>query len=346
MVIREDLREKAKRIEQDIEIAMNDINLTERLKCDAIQPSAMQISTISFVAVLNIAKINLDFIYDRFHNERYLKNINTQLATLDRHHATKRCTSNHLFLKDKKKQSFSNSAILKINNYLTNTIAVKIFNNGKLHITGPRTIAELLTVLEITLAVVKVIYGATVFEIDEFHVQMINTNFMIKQRNLNDKAVHDLFFEYSRRPSLHDDFPNSCLTSVGLSDKHPAVQLSMKHYLHYTESEVTVFIFRTGSIIITGSKSGTALWRTYLIMMQILNANIGKVVVSDPREHPVTAPPVQHLPEGAAGDDLLAGMDELSVNPHGRLFLDVAGETQPAPQGIDLDGMLGELMDF
>ena len=104
--------------------------------------------------------------------------------------------------------------------------------------------------------------------VDDFHTQMINTNFEIKQI-LKKEAVHAAF----KRNNIIAMLPET----------HPAVRLMIKTPSQSgSDKAITSFIFATGQVIITGSKCGLALLEAHECVTRILDKELDNII--DPKK--------------------------------------------------------------
>lgn len=252
-----------------------------------LRTEELLLSTISIVARLNIEYMKLKKLTKKFKHKRVQETLRALLAesadsvTLTREDAAR---------------AFSNSAILKLWCY-RNTVAIKIFNNGSLHITGPTTMEETDDILGIVCTLLSVIYNKPIHAIQVFDVdiQLINTNFYIGY-TLNKRAVCDIFRQENfiafipdrvqsagRRKRARAQTSAAVAAAAGDSDppalsshpsttvqEHPAVRLFLPAAGRRGNKGITVFIFQSGAVIITGSKNGTELYEAYARVTAIL----------------------------------------------------------------------------
>ena len=133
-------------------------------------------------------------------------------------------------------------------------VAIKIFSNGTLHVTGPVSVKETIEFIEKTCTFLDTIFKKTKgsFKADDICVQMVNTNFHI-QRPMKKEFIHHLL----RKNNLKSWIPES----------HPAVRLQI-------DRKTTVLIFESGAVIITGLKNGKALLDAFQTFMTILDKEL------------------------------------------------------------------------
>ena len=140
------ITEKGKELDEELSKSLKLINGSSYTN---IKPTTLSISTISFVAVLNMEKLNLKYIYDRFLDNPVRQTIHTCLCRISN-------SEKQVMLSDN--AVFSNSAIMKFEKCFKNIIAVKIFHNGVLHITGPSSVRDLISTLEMVTKILDAVY--------------------------------------------------------------------------------------------------------------------------------------------------------------------------------------------
>jgi TATA-box binding protein (TBP) (component of TFIID and TFIIIB) len=230
--------------------ALQTISQTE---LDSFTPTPLAVTTMSVKSVLNAEKLKLGCIVERFSSDAVQALIK---------YVIKEAYTVTLKPPDADK-SFSNCAILKFAGE-RNTVAVKIFSNGVLHVTGLVSVAEMEDVLDFVCAIMDTIYAKKLgtFQVHDFYVQMMNTNFSVQSR-LDKKRVLEALVAKNLDAWIPDEA--SC---------HPGVQLRV----HVTgrkgdkvKTYVSVFIFASGHVIITGVKSGAELALAYETVARVLN---------------------------------------------------------------------------
>lgn len=224
---------------------------------DNIKPGILTISTMSAISLLNADSIKLKRVVQRFDKEDVqdmIKKVfpDSYTVTLKRQDDV---------------NAFSNAAILKFKSN-RNTVAVKIFSNGILHITGPVSAGETIDVLELVCTLMDVIYQKEMgtFKVHDFYIQMINTNFSV-QHMLDKEAVHSAL----RNRDMEAWIP----------EKHPAVSLKIRvegRIGRNVKDKVTVLIFASGEVIITGVKSGKELLLAYETITDIVDQDLADIV--------------------------------------------------------------------
>ena len=247
------LRKKAEAFDCDFKESVKHVR---SIKFKNMSPRKLSVSTMSIVSLLNADTIKLERVAQRF-DDADVQDLLTEvipkayLVSLKRHDADK---------------SFSNSVILKFKGH-RNNIAVKIFSNGKLHITGPRSAVENLEAIDLVCLVMDVIYKKEIgtFKAHDFYVQMVNTDFCINH-TLDKDNVHNVLRK-------HD-------MEAWIPEKHSAVSLKIRIKGRVginVKDKVTVLIFASGEVIITGLKTGKELITAYDTVTKLLDKEMNNV---------------------------------------------------------------------
>jgi len=176
--------------------------------------------------------------------------------------------------------SFQNAVIFKYKEDKErtgmNSKAIKIFCNGTLHVTGCKTAGECADVTRIVCRILEIVHDVPepgTYALSGFNVQLINTSFCVGVR-LNICALRSIFIhEYgidnvSYDPGMH----------AGLNVKHRV--MGKDDFAR----DVTVLIFESGEVIITGCVNAEELWATYENYSTLLNQNVGRVRLSEVTE--------------------------------------------------------------
>jgi TATA-box binding protein (TBP) (component of TFIID and TFIIIB) len=185
--------------------------------------------------------------------------------------------------KEKKKKT--KKIVKKVNNFfnqITLLIAVdenkkintKLFTNGSVQMTGSKNISDNLIVLNKLIECLKKTYivdGEEIklvedpeqLEISDFKISMINTNFGIG-KEINREELLKIIKK--------DDLPY--VKAKLKPDIHAAIniELSVENYI------VTILVFKTGNIIITGGKCSTHINTAYEYIIKLIEDNKSKII--------------------------------------------------------------------
>ncbi len=189
--------------------------------------------------------------------------------------------------KKKKKRLFYNQATLEICKENSNKfVNVKLFKNGSIHMTGcrnyndfDRTLRILCRELNRTMAIIvhtktkkQIIKNIVLKEfvknkenidinkVERFNINMINTNFKIGykiDRTILYELLKSMNIECMYEPNVH-----ACV--------------NIKHN-YKNEATISIFVFESGSIIITAAKKKEHIDSAYKFIMDILNKNKQKI---------------------------------------------------------------------
>lgn len=220
-----------------------------------IAPTGFGVSTMTTVIKLSVDSIDLEAVEEFFREERPT-------------HMGMPLTTAKPKQRGKKKVDEAAAAADTFHNQLTVRVvdefgkkAVKVFVNGVLHITGPKSVKDsvaiahtICTVLE-RIAIFDDGVGEGRIVVEDMKICMINTNFSTgeKLRLMEVKRrLLDLGKECSYDP-----------------EGYPAV--SFRH------ESVSVFVFATGKVIITGGKSFEDVAIGYRFVTTFLDRHIGDV---------------------------------------------------------------------
>ena len=157
----------------------------------------------------------------------------------------------------KKKKTFYNQASIHYTDHTTKCI--KVFSNGKLHITGVTSVSEASTVCLLTCGILNKTIGAVVgsAKIKPLNIQicMINTNFSINH-GLNIIKLKDILKGKEN------------ITCSYTPDTYPGLKIK---FTHENKNRTSLFIFSSGQIVITGVKLMIDIHEVYLKFMNILH---------------------------------------------------------------------------
>lgn len=151
------------------------------------------------------------------------------------------------------KKNFFNQVTLNFQDISKKSI--KIFSNGKLQITGISSKLESEYVINQIVGWINKTLNLSVQPIKKY-IGMINSNFSVG------KCI-DLI---SLNKILNE---NVKVLSIYNPESYPAI--NMKY--HIDDTRVSVFIFGTGNVVITGGKSIIHIHKTYNFIIKILNEN-------------------------------------------------------------------------
>ena len=191
---------KAKEFDESLESAQSNAFAYNLIDCDYVSPSNLSISTITFLFITSIASIDIESI--------------TSLQTS----RMRNCVVYKFRISEKRK------------------CAIKIFRNGRLHVTGCNSAQEAERYIKDVLGTIDP--AATIVD---FEVQMINSNFAFQ-------CAIDLYELARILEERQEPFSYN-------KDHH--------HALRFKADNVSIMVFMSGSVIITGGKTPESLFEAY-----------------------------------------------------------------------------------
>jgi TATA-box binding protein (TBP) (component of TFIID and TFIIIB) len=265
----EDVFASAKHYDALLETALRDIAL-HNASVPMLEANEINIATMTIMGHLSHDHINLLKVVRHFERSDVKQLLcDRGVVFTDLVHPKSMIT--HVNSKKKKKKTFQNSIILKYSEKKPglNRKAIKIFCNGALHVNGCKRVEEFIGVCRIVCDVLNFIYkreqqdASQMFNLGKFDVQLINTNLVVNHK-LNLSAVSD-FLEMEADDNIQVDYDVSF---------HPAVNVKNS----VNRRDVTILIFNSGSIIITGVVTAHELVESYKFVTSFLHRHLDNVV--------------------------------------------------------------------
>lgn len=210
----------------------------------------LNISTITMIAELSICAIDLKAFYNYISKQ---SNIIVKYSDNNKDFVvTKR---------GKKKRNFFNQVTINYSDITKKSI--KVFLNGKIQITGIIAMYEFEMIMK---RLCKWISNVSKEQVDikSYKIAMINSNFNIKW-----------YIDLSKLNKIFEETIN--VLSRYEPDTYPAINLK------YMENEVNVsmFIFNSGNVVITGAKSINEVKSAYIFIISILNRHKDAIYVKE-----------------------------------------------------------------
>lgn len=154
------------------------------------------------------------------------------------------------------KKSFYNQTTITYK--LNNTVSIKVFSNGKLQMTGISSINNCIDTIKLIIIILENSKGSIMENvkldhrnIDNMSIEMINSNFNIK-KELDLKRLRAVLIseniEFNYEP-----------------DTYPGINSKINN--------ISVFIFGTGNIVITGAKSLKCIEKTHKYVCELIETN-------------------------------------------------------------------------
>lgn len=207
--------------------------------------SNINVSTMTFVCDLGVT-INLENLTLNFNSPSY------PLCVIKKAKSNKHVSYTK---RGKVKKSFYNQTTISYK--LNNNVSIKVFSNGKLQLTGITSVNNCLYTIGIIIDILKRSEGSlehaspSIENVSNMSIEMINSNFNIKK---------ELDLKKMRSILIHEgiDFNYE-------PDTYPGINAKINN--------ISVFIFGTGNIVITGGKSLKCIEKTYRYICDLLISN-------------------------------------------------------------------------
>lgn len=272
--MREKVTDKARAANTEFVTAMTDIE-KHRGSLHELGATELNIATMTIMGHLSLKHINLlkiVFFFDRKREELLKVFERKGVIFTELIHPESMNTHVNQNQKKRAKKTFQNSIILKYveSDPNMNRKAIKIFCNGALHVNGCKCVEEFMRVCEIVCSVLNFICKLgdapekDKFALKDFNVQLVNTNMMIRY-TLSLPRVYKHFTA---------DYPDIMKCDYD-AEFHPAVMI--KHAV--LKREVTILIFNTGHVIITGVIDARELVESYRFVTSFLERHIHEIKV-------------------------------------------------------------------
>lgn len=238
-------------------------------------PDDIKVSTISATCHLGV-NLKLNEIY------KYIKLDMSKIVTIKYKNNIKSLLPQKK--RKKKKNCFQNQMTVEIKpdlvDHPTSKVSLKIFKNGSIQMSGIKSIEAVNTVLDKLINELTKIYGIIedkvikeisfiedngTISISKFKIDMINSGFLIgfevNRENLYNYLLKNKI-ECKYEPSIH----------AGVNVKfHPS------NNGEATDKKVSIFIFESGNIIITGAKNIFNILEAYSFIKEFIESNKNNV---------------------------------------------------------------------
>lgn len=235
----------------------------------------LHISTISTTCKIGDTIINIENIYNYLpvsENNILLINYKNTYKTIDENLIKKRKKKTKKIIK--KVNNFFNQITLLIVTDENKKINTKLFTNGSVQMTGSKNILDNLTILNKLIECLKTTYNIdgkeiklvenpNSLKITDFKISMINTNFGIGNKIISENMLSVI---------KENNIPN--IKAKLKTDIHAALNIE----LLVNGSIVTILVFNTGNIIITGGKSSTHINTAYEYINKLIDNNKSRII--------------------------------------------------------------------
>ena len=158
-------------------------------------------------------------------------------------------------------------------------VNIKLFKNGSMQMTGCKYLNDanivinklvkklkekLIIKTDTGLIEIDFVENNEAFNITKFKIDLINSNFGVNYL-INKENLHRILQDKNIRSTL--------------SPIHSCVNI--KHKISNDETYISIFVFQTGNIIITGAKKPEHVKETYSYIVKFLNENKSRIIKKD-----------------------------------------------------------------
>lgn len=240
----------------------------------SLSPSPLRISTITFGFKLENTEILLSELSRNFKKTLFARSIEFKKNSKK----SKKSSLNYNFYNQCSIQCFIPHEIYK--NQLVK-ISIKIFHNGSFNVTGARSIQGIVhtirELLKYLLSYDNVLKYSGKIRIKDVKINMINTDFSIDKK-IKQKMLNDILND--KKYSIENG--SFIKRSIFDPDSYHGVKIKYVYNnnenLFYTrkgieklESELSILVFNTGNIIITGGKTAEETVGAYNFILNVLD---------------------------------------------------------------------------
>lgn len=224
-----------------------------------IGTSPIHVSTITFLCETTARDLDVAAILAKFQEDPSF----ATRATVRGHPLTAKPLGKTISKKGKEKQSFYN----QISVYFEDEVSkrnIKIFKNGKLHITGERQVTENVMIANDVCRMLEMLYEKPEgsYQVVNFDIQMINTNFRVN--------TGFMLSNFRDAVSKHPDVQRVTYEP----DTYPGLNMKLKLP---DGAQVTALVFNTGNVIITGLRNFKNLAQAYGTFVTFVDDHIDRI---------------------------------------------------------------------
>lgn len=267
-----------------------------------LDDKGIKISTITITAKLNsgidlrIFSMHVPLHVDGIMSVKYGNKIDTttnrSISDIEKH--TKKVS------KTKKKRNFINQATVRIypDRSTNNCINVKIFRNGSIQLTGCKCMEDCYDVIDKLIMIMmtpiivnddKIVFleEPSQLHLSDVCIRMINSNFKLNYRVDKDKLYSILrtnhhMSTHNKEIGYVECKYNPLHACVNIKHLYKPVNDDPDAVVHKSKShphKISIFVFQTGSIIITGAKNMHHVISSYKYINKILEKYFNQVRV-------------------------------------------------------------------
>ena len=201
--------------------------------------SELSISTITMIAVLNVNNINMEIVANNLHKHLEIEFVMKNKKRTDKPLVTKR---------GKEKRAFFNQITISFKD--GNQKSIKIFTNGKLQMTGITSFVEGMKISSMLAESISACIHTPIL-VKDLYIGMINSDFCFRKRvkmRLSCEILRNMSWTVSYEP-----------------DTYPGLKIKFQG--------VSILIFETGNVIITGGKTLNGIRDAFVFICNFFNDN-------------------------------------------------------------------------
>ena len=240
------------------------VKSTESLRTQvSYKPNLINVSTMTIVGILSTDHIDTDSIFETYKDTHgkhvcvYENDTWFNLSIPENEKAKKKTVRK---VGDDIKKTFFNQATLSFRDTIS-TKSIKIFSNGKIHMTGCKSVYEFAKIARVVCAFLKPFSaGDDDIVLTDFTINLINVNFAIgidKGDVISLQKVKDLLLLQKIDATYSSDNHAGCIV------KYPTPDGQLN----------SILIFRGGSINLSGIKSFENVEATFDFIVRFINDN-------------------------------------------------------------------------
>lgn len=161
----------------------------------------------------------------------------------------------------------------------TTYIHVKIFSNGILHITGCKSMEDFQNMMQNFFKILnncEYVKDPSKLKANDIRVRMINSGFKVDY-NIDRKALMKILINKHHKNSTDVEF-GYIECSYNPVRGHSPVNIK---YRHDNQNKAHIFVFQTGSILITGVKTLDLIIKSYQFIMKLLQKYFSEIQITN-----------------------------------------------------------------
>jgi len=224
-------------------------------------PKNVSVSTTGVTFELGVV-VNLKYIFK-------LVKLNDILVGMKYKNEVKQTEEVNMKISEK---TFNNQLTMKLKIAEDKFVSVKIFLNGSIQIAGSKSIEQINKSIECLLKILKKRYFVESlneeihlvesynFAIKDFKINMINSNFYVNYK-INIENLYPLVTKRGVKARF-EPLSHRCVNIKFVPETNKD-----------TDKPISIFVFESGSIIITGARNGNNIKAAYEFIMNVLDEN-------------------------------------------------------------------------